>query len=104
MSSALDNLSPRSRLLRDAEAAVNGDRQNHYGPPTQDFQRAADALSAFGFRVHGESLKSHHVAIIMSLLKLSRLMWGPEKRDSWTDLAGYASCGHECVVEETKAA
>lgn len=93
-------LLPRSALLRDAEAAINGDRNNQYGPPTQDFQRAADALNTFGFRVLGEPLSSHHVAIIMSVLELSRLMWSPQTRDSWLDLAGYAACGHECVVAE----
>jgi hypothetical protein len=96
------DLSPRTRVLRDAETAVTGDRNNTYGPPTQDFQRAADALTAFGFRVQGGAVKSHHVAIIMAVLKLSRLMWSPETRDSWLDLAGYAACGHECVVQETE--
>lgn len=92
--------SPRSRLLQDAESAVTGDRNNQYGPPTQDFQRTADALNALGFRVLGQPLESHHVAIIVSVLKLSRLMWSPETRDSWLDLAGYAACGHECVVSD----
>jgi hypothetical protein len=96
----LDDSLPRSCVLRDAEAAINGDRNNQYGPPTQDFQRTADVLSAFGFRVHGSPLSSHHVAIIMCALKLSRLMWSPGNRDSWVDLAGYAACGYECVVEE----
>ena len=99
--------SSRTALLLDADAAITGDRNNQYGPPSQDFQRTAEALTALGFRVRSVSgapeyvpLEAHHVAIIMGALKLSRLMWSPANRDSWVDLAGYAACGYECVVEE----
>lgn len=34
------------------------------------------------------------------MVKLSRLMWTPAKRDSWVDIAGYAACGLECALHE----
>jgi hypothetical protein len=37
------------------------------------------------------------VAIMMNLLKISRLSWSPTKEDHWVDAAGYAACGAECV-------
>ena len=97
-----ESVSPREALLKDSIAAICGDRNNAYGPPTQDFQRTADLANAWGFRVGDEPLKSHHVAVFMELLKLSRIRWSPEKEDHWLDTAGYAGCGWECVVEEGK--
>lgn len=96
--------SERASLLDEAKGLVAGDRNNSYGPPTQDFDRTAQMASAWGFQVGGEPLKSHHVAIFMILLKTSRLRWSPRKRDSWTDTAGYAACGVECAIEEGKQA
>lgn len=97
----------RTELLAEAENLVNGDRNNTYGAPAQDFQRTADILSALGFRAErpgGDEdgfIEAHHVAMILAAVKLSRLAWSPGKRDSWVDLAGYAACGHE-AYELTK--
>lgn len=94
----------RRALLEEAVEIICGDRNNQYGPPTQDFQRTAELLNTMGYwHVDGDGhcreLIAHDVALIMIALKLSRLVWNPEKRDSWLDLAGYAGCGWECVVE-----
>lgn len=95
------NAPPRAELLDEAKHLITGDRNATYGPPTQDFQRTADAATAYGYRGPcGRDLQPHDVAVLVMLVKLSRLMWSPEKRDHWVDLAGYAGCGHECVVEE----
>lgn len=94
--------SPRASVLDEARQLITGDRNNAYGPPTQDFDRTAAMASAFGFMVNGQPLKGHHVAVFMILLKVSRLAWTPGKRDSWTDAAGYAGCGYECSVEESE--
>lgn len=96
--------SPRASALDEAKQLITGDRNNQYGPPTQDFQRSADALNAYGYRgPDGRPLQAHDIAIMVMSVKLSRLMWTPEKRDHWVDIAGYAGCGYECAVEEAKA-
>lgn len=87
--------SPREDVLNEAISCVMGDRNNQYGPPTQDFRRTADAASALGFQFNGGPLEAHHVAMFMIVLKLSRLSWNPDKKDSWVDLAGYSGCGYE---------
>jgi hypothetical protein len=98
--------SPRAEACDEAKSLITGDRNNQYGPPTQDFKRTAAMANGFGFRVvthdgaEPEFLKAHHVAIFMMLLKTSRLAWTPAKRDSWVDDIGYAGCGYECAVEE----
>jgi len=88
-------MNTRQALLGEAIRLVTGDRNNQYGPPTQDFDRTAILWSAYldGRRI----LQAHDVAAMMILLKLSRISWDPKNRDSWTDIAGYAACGYECV-------
>lgn len=95
---------PRQELLREAEQLVNGDRNNQYGPPDQDFRRSAEAASALGFSLNGKPLSAHDVAIFITVVKLSRLTWSPEKKDSWVDIAGYAACGYEAMIlnQETR--
>lgn len=39
------------------------------------------------------------VALMMDLLKTSRLAWSPHKGDSWADKAGYSACGYECSLD-----
>jgi hypothetical protein len=90
--------SPRASALDEARQLITGDRNNQYGPPTQDFERTAGMANAFGFRVNSNLLQGHDVAIFMMMLKISRLAWSPGKRDSWVDAAGYAGCGYECAV------
>ncbi len=93
----------RESVLDEAKGLITGDRNNTYGPPHQDFQRSASAATAYGYRgPDGRELQAHDIAILVSLVKISRLMWTPGKRDSWVDMAGYAACGYECVVEAEK--
>lgn len=93
----------RGEMLDEAKRLVTGDRNNSYGPPNQDFQRTADMASAWGFQVDGKPLKSHHVAVFMEFIKLSRIKWTPTKVDSWTDGAGYMSCGLECAILDAES-
>jgi hypothetical protein len=96
--------SPRGALLDNAKHLITGDRNNTYGPPTADFQRAAGILNAMGYRaLGGRELLPHDIAILVMGVKLSRLTWKYDHQDSWTDTAGYAACGWECALEEQAA-
>lgn len=88
----------RIGVLIEAGDLIDGDRNISYGPPSADFERTAALWSAMGFRIGGENVQAHQVAIAMALLKVSRLAWNPGKRDSWVDLAGYAACGYEAFM------
>lgn len=110
-------VSPRREVLLEAAELVDGDRNAQYGDPTDDFRRTATYWSthlggvlrrkATECRVHVDAdvldivdrlLDPHDVAILMQMLKMSRLAWSPDKRDHWTDAAGYSACGWDCVV------
>lgn len=93
--------SPRAQSLDRAKSYITGDRNASYGSPIQDFARTARAWNAYGYRApDGREFVGHDVAILMMLLKLSRITWSPEKTDSWDDISGYAACGYECVTFE----
>jgi hypothetical protein len=95
---------PRADVLQEAAGLITGDRNNAYGPPTQDFKRSADAMTAMGYRANlDQPIRPHDVAILVALVKVSRLQHSPQKRDNWTDLAGYAGCGYECAITEDVA-
>lgn len=93
-------MNTRTKLLHDAEHLINGDRNNQYGPPNQDFARTADLWTIYldGRRI----IESHDVAAMMILLKLSRISWSAENRDSWVDIAGYSACGFDAFTENRK--
>jgi hypothetical protein len=96
---------PRADLLDEARDLITGDRNNQYGPPTQDFARTAALLNACGYRrVDAEDtvhdILPSDVAIMLMQVKMSRMMHSRGKRDHYVDIAGYAACGYECALEE----
>lgn len=121
---SMKTLSPRRDMLNEAAELVDGDRNVQYGDPSADFLRTAKYWNAHIHAVlerktqqldgDGESecsdyddlvesiLGPEDVAIMMSLLKISRLGWSNEKRDTWVDLAGYAACGWNVVADRAQ--
>lgn len=92
----------RTDTLHKAEQLINGDRNNQYGPPDQDFGRTAQLWTTYlEGRTH---LQPHDVAAMMILLKISRIRWSPEKHDHWIDIAGYAACGHDAYQTNSQPA
>jgi hypothetical protein len=96
-------LPPRTKLLHEAARLINGDRNNDYGDPVDDFAMTAQLWQVYLRRaMEARSLEEiyldpHDVAVMMMLLKISRLSWTPAKRDHWLDIVGYAGCGWECI-------
>lgn len=89
-------MSPRSRLLVDAELAISGDRQRDYGPVLPGFERIAAMWSA----ILGIEVTAEQYAMCQVATKLGRLAESPNHRDSWLDVAGYAALGAEVAATE----
>ena len=91
-----DNFALRAELLHDAANAVNGDRNVQYGDPNQDFRRTAELWSTY----LGVPITAQQVGMMQILLKVSRSVWSPYKRDHYLDIAGYAACAYGVAETE----
>ena len=97
-------LSTREDVLEEAKAAVLKDRNVDYGSPEQNFQVIAELwgtyLTARDIDFDLDDPTPADVAAMMILMKISRIITSPQKRDHWVDIAGYACCGDECAEKE----
>lgn len=84
----------RKELLEQAAKITNGERQEHYGTPENNFARIAELWNAY---TGTAQFSAYDVAAMMILLKTARIASDPKHLDSWIDIAGYASCGGEIV-------
>lgn len=86
----------REECLKMADRCVNGERDEQYGSPENNFQLIANLwmnyIDAKGWTIE---IASHDVACMLALLKIARIATGQPKEDNWIDLAGYAACGCE---------
>lgn len=110
---------PRGRLLMRANECVNVERNASYGDPNADFKRIAAFWNVYLYGTFDKALRERHdrpsshpqvdatmrelirphdVALMIDLMKTSRLVWSPEHSDSWVDKAGYSACGWDVVV------
>lgn len=88
----------RKELLEEAAKITNGERQDHYGTPENNFARIAALWNNYlGIQDAHFLLGPSDVAAMMILLKVARLASDSKHLDSWVDIAGYASCGGEIV-------
>lgn len=86
----------RKEILETVETMVNGNRQDDYGTPEQNFEKIAMLWTHYlGAERLTRSITPVDVAAMMALLKIARVASGHGKSDNWVDLAGYAACGGE---------
>jgi hypothetical protein len=90
----------RTDTLRNAEALINGDRARDYGDAAENFQRIADLCTpVLAAKLQpGARLDAHEVALILTQLKVARLITSPAHEDSWQDAAGYIALGAEIAT------
>lgn len=74
--------------LQASDLVRNGERQQVYGHPAEDFTRTAAIWSA----ILGTKVSAEDVALMMVGLKMSRLVATPGHKDSITDMIGYSIC------------
>lgn len=81
----------RSEILQAASDCVNGQREQDYGSPEDNFQVIADLWSTY----KSVEFSPVDVAMMMALMKIARIRNKGGTGDSFVDLAGYAACGGE---------
>jgi hypothetical protein len=85
-------LPPRVEALREAARLINSERNVHYGPPSENFNRIARIWSV----ILGIEVNEEDVAMCMVGLKVARYASkSGYQPDTWIDIAGYAGCGYE---------
>lgn len=88
----------REEVLQAAAKCVNGNRQEDYGSPENNFGMVAVFWNAYlqsYMCPNSIGIDSKDVAAMLGLLKIARIATGHGKADNWVDLAGYAACGGE---------
>lgn len=88
----------REEILKEALQCVNGEREQQYGSPEDNFAVIADLWMVYLKNCCVSSnadvfVVADDVAAMMALLKIARISSGVDKVDNWVDLAGYAACG-----------
>ena len=91
-----NDVPPRVEALREAARLIHSERNVHYGPPTENFDRIARLWSV----VLGTDVTSEDVAMCMVAVKMARYASKSGfQADTWIDIAGYAGCGYEVGAE-----
>ena len=82
-------------VLEEAQALVYGDRQADYGHPRENMRAIAlhwnAYLKARGISQPDQLLSNEDVATMLILMKVGRVASGRLKRDTVSDIAGYAA-------------
>lgn len=92
-------------MLRQAATLVGGQRAKDYGDKTENHQRIADLWNYWMVQRYKDQpamVSAYDVAIMMVLMKISRLMHTPGHSDSHVDIAGYAAIAEEISRKEEK--
>lgn len=99
----------REKVLDTAKKYVMENRNASYGEPEDNFGAISRlwnsylysrkvALDPIGLDAF-TTIDPKDVAILMILVKVARLIESPGNEDNWIDIAGYAACGAECVID-----
>lgn len=90
----------RGEVLVEALSIINGERQDAYGNPEDNFATIAEFWTAYmkasRKRLPPNAPEHIHfwitpkdVAVMMALLKIARIATGTQRKDSYVDAAGY---------------
>lgn len=81
----------RDEILKEAMKVINNDRNADYGDARENFENTAALWSAYT----GHKIGHIDVAVMMVLLKISRIRVSPDKADHWVDICGYSALAGE---------
>ena len=96
--------STQERLMTEALAIINSERQTAYGKPEDNFARIGYLWTAY-LKAAGYTDCIGPVAVchMLDLVKLARLIETPDHEDSLRDRFGYNGCNVKLVMKQRMA-
>ena len=85
----------RADILATASEYVTKDRAATHGDAEDNFLRTAELWNAY---LGVDNISATDVAVMLALLKVTRIKQNPNHTDNWIDIAGYAACGGEIAT------
>ena len=81
----------RDEILKESMKVINNERNADYGDARENFENTSKLWSAYT----GYEIGHIDVAVMMVLLKISRIRVSPDKADHWVDICGYSALAGE---------
>ena len=81
----------RGAILDKAKQIINGERQDQYGSPEDNFSDIAVLWTWWASKSKSFGFSRNDVAMMQALLKIARIRSGSGKEDSYIDCAGYVA-------------
>jgi hypothetical protein len=86
----------RDEALEKAQSLITKERESQHGPAARNAEIIASLWSTYT----GQKIREHDVWVMLSLMKVGRLVSGDEKNeDHWVDAIGYLALGVEQCTE-----
>ena len=86
----------RNNVMEQAKELINGDRAKSYGDPVVSHTRIGRGWGAI---LGIKDISASTVALMMTWLKISRIVLKGNQKDSFVDAIGYLSLASECQEE-----
>lgn len=87
---------PRGRVLGAAIKVTEADRNREYGDPKPNLETTANFWNLYLNLPPEHEIVATDVAVMMTLLKVARLMVTPTHADSYVDACAYMAIAAEC--------
>ena len=88
----------RAEILDTAKKYVTKQRENEHGEMEANFTMISELWSTY----LGYHIDASDIAVLMTLLKISRIKSNPSSGDSWIDSCGYMACGGELSAKKSE--
>lgn len=92
-------MSTRTEILDTAKELISKEREKEYGSPYKNLNCASELINIY-LKYNG--LKPLDVCVVMTLVKLARIITGKHKDDNYIDACGYLALGAELEGMEGK--
>ena len=81
----------RTQIINEAAVLINGERQEQYGPPSENFKCIADIWNAG----EDQNVEPWQAALKLAEMKIARLKGPKQSWDSFRDAIGYLALSTE---------